>query len=84
MPAAGFDSDRRPASTGDCAVTKASLVIVSTVIWQFILSGLGRVHVSRYFQSRINQAFGRPYWYWYQFARLLVAALLFADAHSTA
>ena len=40
---------------------KLSVVIVSTIVWQFILSGFGEEFAFRgYFQSRLNQAFGRP------------------------
>lgn len=41
---------------------KLSLMIISTTIWQFLLSGFGEEFMFRgYLQSRLNQAFGRPY-----------------------
>ena len=40
---------------------KLSLIVVSTVVWQFFFSGFGEEIVWRgYVQSRLNQAFGRP------------------------
>ena len=40
---------------------KLSVVIVSTIVWQFVLSGFGEEFAFRgYIQSRLNQAFGRP------------------------
>lgn len=40
---------------------KLSVMIVSTVVWQFVFSGFGEEFVWRgYVQSRLNQAFGRP------------------------
>ena len=43
------------------AMNKLSLVILSTIVWQFVFSGFGEEFVYRgYFQSRLNQAFGRP------------------------
>jgi uncharacterized protein len=40
---------------------KISVVVVSTVLWQFVFSGFGEEFTFRgYFQSRLNQAFGRP------------------------
>jgi hypothetical protein len=64
---------------------KLSPVIISTVIWQFVLSGFGEEFMYRgYFQSRINQAFGRPYQiFGIQFGPgLLIAALLFGLMHA--
>ncbi|MGE5139712.1 MAG: type II CAAX prenyl endopeptidase Rce1 family protein, partial [Rudaea sp.] len=41
---------------------KLSPIIISTVIWQFALSGFGEEFAFRgYVQSRLNAAFGRPY-----------------------
>jgi CAAX protease family protein len=67
------------------AFNKLSLVIVSTVIWQFIFSGFGEEFIFRgYFQSRLNQAFGRPMrLFGIQFgAGLIVASLLFGLLHA--
>ena len=64
---------------------KLSLVIISTVVWQFVLSGFGEEFMYRgYFQGRINQAFGRPYQvFGIQFGPgLLIAALLFGLMHA--
>jgi membrane protease YdiL (CAAX protease family) len=68
------------------AVGRLSLVIVSTVAWQFVLSGFGEELMYRgYFQSRLNQAFGRPVrFFGIQFgAGLIVASLLFGLLHVT-
>jgi uncharacterized protein len=44
------------------AMGKLSLVIISTVVWQFLCSGFGEEFAWRgYVQSRLNAAFGRPY-----------------------
>jgi len=67
------------------AYGKLGLVIVSTVIWQFIFSGFGEEFIFRgYFQSRLNQAFGRPMrLFGIQFgAGLIVASLLFGLLHA--
>jgi membrane protease YdiL (CAAX protease family) len=64
---------------------KLSLVIVSTIFWQFFLSGFGEEFLYRgYFQGRISQAFGRPYQlFGFQFGSgLFVAALLFGLMHA--
>ena len=66
------------------ALGKLSLVIVSTVIWQFVLSGFGEEFIYRgYFQSRLNQAFGRPVqMFSIQFGiGLVIASLLFGLLH---
>ncbi len=66
------------------AMGKLSIVIVSTVVWQFIFSGFGEEFMFRgYFQSRLNQAFGRPLrLFGIQFGVGLVAAsLLFGLFH---
>ncbi len=63
---------------------KLNLVIVSTVIWQFVFSGFGEEFIYRgYIQSRLNQAFGRPvYLFGIQFgAGLVIASLLFGLLH---
>ncbi len=64
---------------------KLSLVVVSTVIWQFIFSGFGEEFMFRgYFQSRLNQAFGRPLrLFGIQFGvGLIAASLLFGLFHA--
>jgi hypothetical protein len=62
-----------------------SLVVVSTIVWQFVFSGFGEEFVWRgYVQSRLNQAFGRPlHWFGIQFgAGLIIASLLFGLNHA--
>ena len=67
------------------AMRRLTLVIVSTVVWQFVCSGFGEEFVWRgYVQSRLNQAFGRP---WTFFGvqcgpGLLIASLLFGLLHA--
>jgi hypothetical protein len=66
------------------AVGRLSLVIVSTVIWQFVFSGFGEEFIYRgYFQSRLNQAFGQPArLFGIQFGvGLVIASLLFGLLH---
>ncbi len=63
---------------------KLNLVIVSTIIWQFVFSGFGEEFIYRgYFQSRLNQAFGRPVrLFGISFgAGLIIASLLFGLLH---
>jgi len=67
------------------AMNRLSLVIVSTVVWQFVFSGFGEEFVCRgYFQSRLNQAFGRPLrLFGIQFGTgLIIASLLFGLLHT--
>jgi membrane protease YdiL (CAAX protease family) len=67
------------------AMRKLTVVIVSTVAWQFVLSGFGEEFAFRgYFQSRLNQAFGRPLrLFGIQFgAGLIIASLLFGLWHA--
>lgn len=67
------------------AMGKLSVVIVSTVIWQFVLSGFGEEFVVRgYMQSRLNQAFGRPMrLFGIQFgAGLFIASFVFGLFHA--
>jgi len=67
------------------AMGRLSVVIVSTVIWQFVFSGFGEEFAYRgYFQSRLNQAFGRPMrLFGIQFgAGLIIASLLFGLWHA--
>ncbi len=66
-------------------VKKLSIVIVSTVIWQFVFSGFGEEFVWRgYVLSRLNQSFGRPWQlYGIQFgAGLIISSLLFGLLHA--
>jgi CAAX protease family protein len=66
------------------ALGKLSLVIVSTVVWQFVFSGFGEEFIYRgYIQSRLNQAFGRPVClFGIQFGiGLVIASLLFGLLH---
>jgi membrane protease YdiL (CAAX protease family) len=67
------------------AMRKLSVVIVSTVVWQFVFSGFGEEFAFRgYLQSRLNQAFGCPLrLFGVQFgAGLIVASLLFGLWHA--
>jgi uncharacterized protein len=67
------------------AMSKLSMLIVSTVVWQFIFSGFGEEFTFRgYFQSRLNQAFGRPLiLFGIQFGvGLIIASLLFGLWHA--
>mgnify|MGYP001408025682 CR=1 FL=1 len=64
---------------------KLSVMIVSTVVWQFVFSGFGEEFVWRgYVQSRLNQAFGRPMRvFGIQFgAGLIITSLLFGLLHA--
>lgn len=64
---------------------RLSLIIVSTVFWQFFFSGFGEEIVWRgYVQSRLNQAFGRPMRvFGVQFgAGLIVTSILFGFLHA--
>jgi len=64
---------------------KLSLLIVSTVVWQFIFSGFGEEFVWRgYVQSRLNQVFGRPLQLFsVKFgAGLIIASILFGLLHA--
>jgi len=66
------------------AMNRLTLIVVSTVVWQFF-SGFGEEFVWRgYVQSRLNQAFGRPFrWFGIQFgAGLIVTSLLFGFFHA--
>jgi membrane protease YdiL (CAAX protease family) len=59
-------------------------VIGSTVIWQFIFSGFGEEIMYRgYYQSRINEEFGRPFTFMgitFGYG-VLISSLLFSLAH---
>lgn len=59
-------------------------VVVSTVVWQFIFSGFGEEIMYRgYYQSRINEEFGRPFSFMgVNFGiGVIISSLLFAFAH---
>ncbi len=63
---------------------RLSLLLVSTVVWQFVISGFGEeVFFRGYVQSRLNMAFGRPYeWRGIRFGvGLFITAVLFGIAH---
>lgn len=67
------------------AMGKLSVFIISTVAWQFLCSGFGEEFVWRgYVQSRLNEAFGRPYHLWgIQFgAGLGLTSVLFGFFHA--
>lgn len=67
------------------AMGSLSVVIASTVVWQFFLSGFGEEFAYRgYTQSRLNQAFGRPaHLFGIQFGPgLIIASLLFGLLHA--
>lgn len=41
---------------------QATLLVISTVLWQLIISGFGEeIRYRGYYQSRVNQEFGQPY-----------------------
>lgn len=66
-------------------MNRLTLIIVSTVVWQFLFSGFGEEFAWRgYLQSRLNQAFGRPYQlFGVQFGPgLILASLLFGLTHA--
>jgi membrane protease YdiL (CAAX protease family) len=66
------------------AMNRLTLIVVSTVMWQFF-SGFGEEFVFRgYVQSRLNQAFGRPMrMFGVQFGwGLIVTSLLFGFFHA--
>ncbi len=67
-------------------LNRSPLSVISTVCWQLIISGFGEeIRYRGYYQSRVNQEFGRPY----QVAGirfgpgLIVASLLFGLVHAT-
>ncbi|MBN1937768.1 MAG: CPBP family intramembrane metalloprotease [Anaerolineae bacterium] len=67
------------------ALRRLTLIIVSTVVWQFVFSGFGEeIFLRGYVQSRLNRAFGRP---WTFFGvpcgpGLIIASLLFGLLHA--
>ncbi|MCL4435195.1 MAG: CPBP family intramembrane metalloprotease [Thaumarchaeota archaeon] len=65
-------------------LNKLTPIVVSTVIWQFFFSGFGEeIRYRGYYQSRINEEFGRPYSFLgVNFGiGLILSSLLFAIAH---
>jgi membrane protease YdiL (CAAX protease family) len=63
---------------------KSLPLIASTIIWQFCISGFGEeIRYRGYFQSRINEEFGRPYKFLgVNFGiGLIIASVLFAISH---
>lgn len=63
---------------------RLSYNLVYTVFWQFIVSGFGEEVLNRgYFQSRVNEEFGRPYRFLgVDFGvGLIIASLLFGFSH---
>jgi membrane protease YdiL (CAAX protease family) len=67
------------------ATGRLSVAVVSTVAWQFVVSGFGEeMRYRGYYQSRVNQEFGRP---WRLLGvpfgpGLIVASLLFGLSHA--
>jgi membrane protease YdiL (CAAX protease family) len=64
---------------------KLSLLVISTVLWQFVFSGFGEEFVWRgYVQTRLNQAFGRPFHLMgIRFgAGLIITSILFGFFHA--
>ncbi len=67
------------------AMRRLTLIVVSTVVWQFVFSGFGEeIFMRGYVQGRLNQAFGRS---WTVFGvqcgpGLLIASLLFGLLHA--
>ncbi|MGC9394964.1 MAG: CPBP family intramembrane glutamic endopeptidase [Anaerolineae bacterium] len=67
------------------AMPRLTLIVVSTVVWQFVFSGFGEeIFLRGYVQGRLNQAFGRP---WMVFGipcgpGLVIASLLFGLLHA--
>lgn len=64
---------------------KLFLMVILTVLWQFFFSGFGEEFVFRgYVQTRLNQAFGRPYHlFGIQFGvSLLITSFLFGLFHA--
>ncbi|MEM2142864.1 MAG: CPBP family intramembrane glutamic endopeptidase [Candidatus Thorarchaeota archaeon] len=63
---------------------RLSLLLVSTVVWQFVFSGFGEeVFFRGYIQSRLNMAFGRPFeWLGIRFGvGLFISASIFSVTH---
>ena len=64
---------------------RLTLIVVSTVVWQFVFSGFGEeVFLRGYVQGRLNQAFGRPWTFFgIQYGPgLIIASLLFGLLHA--
>ncbi|TFG14280.1 CPBP family intramembrane metalloprotease [Candidatus Thorarchaeota archaeon] len=69
---------------GGFVMGQLSILLVSTVIWQFVFSGFGEEAFFRgYIQSRLNEAFGRPYEVkGVNFGvGLIISALIFSISH---
>ncbi len=67
-------------------VGQATLLVASTVLWQLIVSGFGEeIRYRGYYQSRVNQEFGRPYQIMgIRFGPgLIVSSILFGLIHAT-
>ena len=67
-------------------LNRLPLRVISTVFWQLIISGFGEeIRYRGYYQSRVNQEFGRPYQIkGIRFGPgLIVASLLFGLVHAT-
>jgi len=67
------------------AMRRLTLIVVSTVVWQFVFSGFGEeIFLRGYVQGRLNQAFGRP-WTFFGIPcgpGLIIASLLFGLLHA--
>jgi membrane protease YdiL (CAAX protease family) len=64
---------------------RAVLLITSTVLWQLIVSGFGEeIRYRGYYQSRVNQEFGRPYQLMgiHFGPGLIVSSILFGLSHA--
>lgn len=65
-------------------IGRLNRVVISTVVWQFLFSGFGEeIKFRGYYQSRINQEFGRPFSFLgVKFGvGVIVSSFLFALAH---
>ena len=67
------------------AMRRLTLLVVSTVVWQFVFSGFGEeIFLRGYVQGRLNQAFGRP-WTFFGIPcgpGLIIASLMFGLLHA--
>lgn len=67
-------------------LNRSPLTVASTVFWQLIVSGFGEeIRYRGYYQSRVNQAFGKPYQIrGIRFGPgLIVSSILFGLIHAT-
>jgi hypothetical protein len=65
---------------------RSTLLVTSTVLWQLIVSGFGEeIRYRGYYQSRVNQEFGKPYQIMgIRFGLgLIVSSILFGLIHAT-